>query len=134
MTKIQKRNILICLLTKSTTKARFSKNSFFNETKSWMNLVETHFCKDKEIILIYNKYQKLWITGIHIFYELNTCILLWMFVLHTGHCPTLGAHVRQQHMCPQGRNTTPTSASRQILHVLCSRNNRFSSASSVNRK
>lgn len=106
MTKIQKRNILICLLTRVLRKQDFLKIHFFNETKSWMNLVETHFCKDKEIILIYNKYQKLWITGIHIFYELNTCILLWMFVLHTGHCQPWG-HTSDNNICVHRAGTPP---------------------------
>lgn len=54
--------------------------------------------------------------------------------LQIGHCRTAGAHITQQQRCPQGRNTTPTSASRQILHVFCSRNSRFSSSRSINRQ
>lgn len=51
--------------------------------------------------------------------------------LQIGHFWTAEAHCTQQHRCPQGWKTTPTSAFRQILQVFCSFNWRFSSTKSI---
>ena len=46
-----------------------------------------------------------------------------------GHLLRGGAQVAQLTRCPQGTNTTHTSSSMQILHVLCSFSCLFSSIS-----
>jgi len=54
----------------------------------------------------------------------------WMLVRQTGQSLREGAHRTQEQRWPQGRKTTPTSPSMQILQVLCSFNLAFSDSRS----
>ena len=54
----------------------------------------------------------------------------WMLVRQTGQSLKEGAQRTQEQRCPQGRKTTPTSPSMQILQVLCSFNLAFSDSRS----
>ena len=64
------------------------------------------------------------------FQERKVRTVPWMLVLHTGQSLKEGAQRTQEQRWPQGRKTTPTSPSMQILQVLCSFSLAFSDSRS----